>query len=45
LRDDNALTISLVVEIDEKVVGHIAFSPATISDGSCGWNLNVSGAI
>jgi len=37
LRDDNALTISLVAEIDDKVVGHIAFSPLTISDGSCDW--------
>ena len=37
LRNDNALTISLVAEIDEKVVGHIAFSPLTISDGSCDW--------
>ena len=37
LRNDNALTISLVAEIDEKVVGHIAFSPVTISDGSCDW--------
>ncbi len=37
LRKDNALTISLVAEIEEKVVGHIAFSPVTISDGSCDW--------
>ncbi len=37
LRDDSALIISLVAEIDEKVVGHIAFSPLTISDGSCDW--------
>ena len=37
LRKDNALTISLVAEIEEKVVGHIAFSPLTISDGSCNW--------
>ncbi len=27
LRKDNALTISLVAEIEEKVVGHITFSP------------------
>ena len=37
LRDANVLTISLVAEVDEKVVGHIAFSPVTISDGAIGW--------
>ncbi len=37
LRDANALTISLVAVDGEKVVGHIAFSPVTISDGSPGW--------
>jgi putative acetyltransferase len=37
LRDANALTISLVAEAQNKVVGHIAFSPVTISDGSLGW--------
>jgi len=37
LRDDGALTISLVAEMGEKVVGHIAFSPLTISDGSRDW--------
>jgi putative acetyltransferase len=37
LRDANALTISLVAEIEGKVVGHIAFSPVTISDGSLHW--------
>lgn len=37
LRAANALTISLVAEIDGQVVGHIAFSPVTISDGSQGW--------
>lgn len=37
LRASNALTISLVAEIDGKVVGHIAFSPITISDGSRNW--------
>ena len=38
LRDANALTISLVAEIDGKVVGHIAFSPVTISDGNLNWH-------
>jgi len=37
LRKAGALTISLVAEIDGKVVGHIAFSPAEISDGSTNW--------
>jgi len=37
LRDANALTISLVAEVDGKVVGHIAFSPIEISDGSLNW--------
>jgi len=37
LRAANALTVSLVAEVDERVVGHIAFSPVTISDGSLGW--------
>lgn len=38
LRAANALTFSLVAEIDGRVVGHIAFSPVTISDGSPGWH-------
>jgi len=37
LRNANALTISLVAEMDKKVVGHIAFSPVTISNGSPDW--------
>ena len=37
LRAANALTISLVAEVDGKVVGHIAFSPVIISDGSQEW--------
>jgi putative acetyltransferase len=37
LREANALTISLVAEIDGQMVGHIAFSPVTISDGATGW--------
>jgi len=37
LRAANALTVSLVAEVDGHVVGHIAFSPVTISDGSSGW--------
>lgn len=37
LRSAQALTISLVAEVDGKVVGHIAFSPVTIADGSDHW--------
>ena len=37
LRASNALTLSLVAEIDGRVVGHIAFPPVTISDGSLDW--------
>jgi len=37
LRDAGALTVSLVAEMDGRVVGHIAFSPVTISDGSSDW--------
>lgn len=37
LRTDGALTVSLVAETGGRRVGHIAFSPVTISDGSAGW--------
>jgi len=37
LREAGALTLSLVAEIDGTVVGHTAFSPVTISDGTGGW--------
>ena len=37
LRAAGALTISLVTEVDGRVVGHIAFSPVTISDGTTNW--------
>lgn len=37
LRAAGALTLSLVAEVDGRVVGHIAFSPVAISDGSEGW--------
>jgi len=38
LRADGALTISLVSEINGLVVGHIAFSSVTISDGTMNWH-------
>ncbi len=37
LRAAKAITVSLVAVAGGKVVGHIAFSPVTISDGSAGW--------
>jgi putative acetyltransferase len=37
LRAANASTVSLVAEMEEKLVGHIAFSPVTFSDGSENW--------
>jgi putative acetyltransferase len=37
LRAARALTVSLVAERDDRVVGHIAFSPVTVSDGATGW--------
>lgn len=37
LRAADALTVSLVAELDGRVIGHIAFSPVTISDGTRNW--------
>jgi putative acetyltransferase len=37
LRAAKALTISLVAEVDGRLVGHIAFSPVIISDGTPNW--------
>lgn len=37
LRAAGALSVSLVAELDGKLVGHIAFSPVTMSDGTPGW--------
>lgn len=37
LRAAKALTVSLVAELDGRVVGHIAFSPVTMSDGTLDW--------
>ncbi len=37
LRTDGDLTLSLVAEQDGVLVGHIAFSPVTISDGASDW--------
>ncbi|MEE8104667.1 MAG: N-acetyltransferase [Planctomycetota bacterium] len=37
LRRANALSVSLVAELDGIVVGQVAFSPAQASDGARGW--------
>ena len=37
LRAARALKVSLVAELDGRVVGHITFSPLTISDGTQNW--------
>lgn len=37
LRQSHALTLSLVAEINGQVIGHIAFSPITISDSAKDW--------
>lgn len=37
LRASGVLTISLVAEVNNKVIGHIAFSPVAFSDGTTEW--------
>lgn len=37
LRAAGALSVSLVAEVEGRVVGHIAFSPIIISDGTQNW--------
>ncbi len=37
LRAAKVLTVSLVAELDGRVIGHVAFSPVTISDGTPNW--------
>jgi len=37
LRAAGALTVSLVADVDGRVVGHLAFSPVIISDGTEDW--------
>jgi putative acetyltransferase len=37
LRAAGSLTVSLVAELDGRVVGHIAFSPVTLSEGTEDW--------
>lgn len=37
LRKSGQLTVSLVAKVDGAVVGHVAISPVSISDGATGW--------
>lgn len=37
LRDVNALSVSLVAEVNEKIVGHVAFSLVTINEENLDW--------
>ena len=37
LRAAKALTVSLVAEVDNRVIRHIAFSPVTLFDGTSNW--------
>jgi putative acetyltransferase len=37
LRAAKALTVSLVAELNDRLIGHIAFSAVTISDGTRNW--------
>jgi putative acetyltransferase len=37
LRAAGALALSLVAEMEGRVIGHIAFSPVTLSDGTRNW--------
>ena len=37
LRNSAALSVSLVAENQGEIVGHVAISPVTISDGAKGW--------
>jgi putative acetyltransferase len=37
LRNSNVLTISIVAELDDNIIGHVAVSPVSISNGSKNW--------
>jgi putative acetyltransferase len=37
LRDHGALALSLVAQMDNRIVGHVAFSPAFATDGMPNW--------
>lgn len=37
LREDDAMTLSLVADIDGRIAGVVVFSPVTIDDGAANW--------
>lgn len=37
LRDAGALSVSLVATVNDEVIGHVAFSPATVADATHPW--------
>lgn len=37
LREAGVLSLSLVAEDDGRIIGHVAISPVSLSDGSTGW--------
>lgn len=37
LRDDNALSVSLIAVVDMQIVGHVAASPVRFDDATGGW--------
>lgn len=37
LRSAGELSVSLVAEADDSLIGHVAISPVSISDGTTGW--------
>ena len=37
LRDSGALSISLVAEVASEIIGHVALSPVTVTDGTDNW--------
>jgi len=38
LRNADAMSVSLVAELEGSIVGHVVVSPVSISDGSAGWH-------
>lgn len=38
LRSNGVVTLSLVAQMDDRIVGHILFSPVTIINGDLQWN-------
>ena len=41
LREAGSLAVSLVAIEDERIVGHVAFSPVTVDGQSCAWSALV----